>query len=213
MFTKKIMAAATVAIAAMGMAAGTASADTIKVAGTALSSGDRLIGSTANAQLSTSLGNINCASAFRGTVTSNATGAGNNILGEINPANLSRSPVDSLTFTGCTDTIFLINVQSAVINGDVGITGRATGSNNGTLTLTDITVDVTTNVNTCSYNGDVTGVFTYSTQNLVFTNQSVDEITGNFGCPSTGTFSATYSTDVRSAANVDKPGLISVTNP
>ncbi len=200
MFTKKIMAVATVTVATMGLGAGVASADTINglngpggtgwhalVEQTGAFTGDRITGSASGAILDTSIGDITCDSEFVSTVTDNP--GSDDALIQVNPANSNRSPVDKLEFTGCTDSIPFIVVNSATISGS--ITGVADAENQ-TVTLNGITVNVNTSVGTCTYSGNVVGDLDTGAQTLTFVNDVVGKTAGSGLCPSTGAFNAEY---------------------
>lgn len=187
MFTKKLMAVATVTVATMGLGASVASADVIQGDGVDLSVGAAIDGSTtspAKAVLSTSIGNISCDSAFSSQVSAQNSGSSADAEVTIDDAN-----GDTLTFTNCTDTIPVINVSSAVINGD--ITGSADAASQ-TLTLNGISVNVNTTAGTCTYGGNVVGDLDTGNQSLDFVNDAVSKTAGSALCPGTGGFSASY---------------------
>jgi len=199
MFGKKMVSVALASVVVMGVSASAASADTIQksVNGTwsNLAVGDRIEGSASPATLSTNIGNINCASDFLSTVTDNpGSNAGlfpaDDAEIQINPA-VARSPLDYLTFTGCTDTIPFIVVNSATISGDIDGRADADGAQE-TVSLVGITVNVNTSVGVCTYSGNVTGVLNEPNQTLTFTGQNVAKTAGSGLCPSSGAFSATY---------------------
>lgn len=176
--------------------AGAATSDVLtygSVGGTNVPSGAALSAPlTAPGVFTTSLGNISCPTgSFTSSVTSNPTVPG--------PAVLS---VTGLTFTAasCTDGI---KGTTKVVS--VGLAAPATASvssTTSTLTLTSLNVKVvlatllgnlTCNYGTAGTVTSVVGALSNTGNTLTFTNAPVNLVTGSAACPSSGTFSATFS--------------------
>lgn len=186
MFIRKIaIMAALCALAVVGAASASAATYVHKTTstGNVAPSGSAVAGTqTGTALLTSSSGNISCTSgSFSGTV---GASGGATVTGSLS----------ALSFSTCTDSIPLITVTgcSAINTGSTGIVASSSSSTGGSLNLTSVQVQ-------CNFSGGGNCVFSASTANGTYTNSTGNLVYSNvattsngFGCPSTGTFSATY---------------------
>jgi len=222
MFIRKVaLLASLAALAAVGLGASSASASVYahggNSSGNLLATGDTLGTSTlsGNAVLTTGIGTVTCTtSAFSGTLTS------------ANPAAALSGTLQNLSFgspstSACTDTIPLINVHDCAYYTDAS--NSASFSTNATGTVLNTTVTVKCALSTggnCYFRASgVPGALSYSptsgvttSNQLQYSSVSVTQASSpssSFGCPSSGTFSATY-TNIKATSGTQNGKLVAI---
>lgn len=129
--------------------------------------------------------------ASNGTVTC-TTSSVSGTLGT-NGANPIDFTVNSMSFTGCTDTMFFGNIQSVVVN-NLPYSGDLTKT---AMNIDNVNVTLDFDITDCTYtDSQITGTTTdsdgFSAATAQFSNQSLSLSSGGFGCPSTGAFTGKY---------------------
>jgi hypothetical protein len=221
MFIRKLALVASLAVmAVVGMAAAASASVYIhggQSSGNLLATGDRIGTSTlsGNAVLTTGIGTVTCTtSAFEGTLTST------------NPATQLAGTLQNLSFgspstSNCTDTIPLINVHDCAYYTDASNPASFTTNTTGTVLNTTVTVKcaLSTGGNCYFRANGVAGNLSYSpasgtttSNSLSYSNVPVSQAStpsSSFGCPSSGTFSATY-TNIKATSGTYSGRLIAV---
>ncbi|HMJ32588.1 MAG TPA: hypothetical protein VK501_01625 [Baekduia sp.] len=220
MFIRKpVLLAALAALGAIGVGANSASASVYAHGGNStgnlLSTGNTLGTSTlsGNAVLTTSAGTVTCTtSAFSGTLTS------------ANPATNLSGTLQNLSFgspstSACSDSIPFINVHDCAFYSDANNSASFSTNTTGTVLNTTVTVKcaLSTGGNCYFRASAVPGTLSYSpasgtttSNSLSYSSVAVSQAaspSSSFGCSSSGTFSATY-TSIRATSGTYNGQLI-----